>query len=442
MPDVRPRVVVQSAAGPIGGWLDRLAARPDVEVDRIDSRAPLVRAARDAKLVVLVATFPLPTGDEVSLFVRLRELHGELPLTPAVVLLQCDDAPEIETAAARDALFAAGATDVVFLPSDVDRLDDAIGQFAGIGARRYVRHRVRVAATIRDGDRETAVQVENLSAGGVQIRLGRTPAIGDVVKLSIPLERKMALECWGIVRNIAAGGQSSVARLRFVGMRANERVRLDSFLASLDADTRSTEPADAIAGVRRFDANSLRAALAEPGSIPDWLTASIPALSDAERRALGAASPSGAAAIWVQVAVARTQAFALADALEKYDPSLDGESGNVRETVLGVMNRLAGAQAELGAGDAEARTVGAAMEEVSSRLRRAVAARLPDLSAAWERGGRRALSVNELGLSDLTVRQFDRPRLRSRLVAAGAGVVLGGAIVYAVVATVTRATQP
>src|SRR3954469_4081214 len=87
--DARPRVVVQASTGPVGGWLDRLASRPDVVVDRIEAGAGLVRAARDARLAVLVAPFPLPAGEDVSLFLRLRELRGEIPELPAVVLLQC-----------------------------------------------------------------------------------------------------------------------------------------------------------------------------------------------------------------------------------------------------------------------------------------------------------------------------------------------------------------
>ena len=44
---------------------------------------------------------------------------------------------------------------------------------------------------------------------------------------------------------------------------------------------------------------------------------------------------SGQAVMWVDVAVARVRAAALSDALEKYDPSLDGEARLVREPELG-----------------------------------------------------------------------------------------------------------
>ena len=438
--DARPRVVVQ-IAGSNAGWLDRLSARPDVLVEKIAPAAPLVRAARDARLVVLVAALPFPSaGEEAAMLTRIREVKGEAPQIPVVVVLDvADGTSDAAVSAARVSLFGGGATDVVFLPGDADRVEEAVSQFAGITARRFVRHRVRLAATV--GDAGGTAQVENLSAGGVQMRTTPAPALGSVLRLSLPLEKRAPLECWGVVRNVVPTGSGAVARLRFVGMRPAERAKLEAFLGSLDADTRSTEPADAIAGVRRLDEHALRAAVADPVNLPDWLAASLPALADAERRALSGAGAGATATVWASVAVARTQSAALADALEKYDPSLDGEPPAIRETVTIVFRKLRAARADLAAvapGDAEAARIGTEMSVISERLERAVSARLPDLAAAWESSGGRAGSAKDLGLPDGTVRHFTRPALRKRLLAAGAGLLLGAVIVYTVVVFLSR----
>lgn len=440
----RTRVVVHSDPRLPSSWLASLAARSDVALERADVPDDVLRAAREARLLV-VETPDVETQGR-ALLDRVRAVRAEgLPI-PIAVLVGIPGMPLDAgvAAAAREAAFAAGATDVVFLPDDQERLEETVCALAGISARRYTRHRVRLNMSVENGSGDKIPAVaENLSRGGIQLRLSRPLAIGQVVRMGLPLGQN-PLEAWGLVRGAAPSGSGHIARLRFVGMRAAERKDLDHFLGGLDRDTRSTEPAEAIASVRRLDAAWLRSGVADPATAPDWLEAALAKLTKTERKALEAGASFEGWWVWASIAVARAQTLALTEALEKYDPMIDDEPDAARETVLEVVGKLRPAMDEFErmtrtSTDADAVLVREELASLSGRLERAVSARVPELGGMLDGVGgylqtlRRLDEVEKAGESA----SADGSRIRRRLLAVVAGVVLSLAIVYAIVMRAT-----
>ncbi len=434
----RPRILVQAGAGSRARWLDALAARPDLAVDRIAETPDPPSLPPESRLAIL----ELPAND------RIRRVRTAAPEMAIIAVLSTEDSP-LPTGAgesaerAREEAFAAGATDVVFLPDDADRFEEAICHFAGVNARRYTRYRVRLPVQIQPGDEPLRAVVENLSVGGLQIRVTGPIEIGSVIRIALPIRKGDALlDTWGLVRGVLNGSNSAIARMRFVGMRSSERAELENYLGTFDASSRSIEPADAIVSVRRLDAAWLKEALAEPQPKLEWLTTALPSLSPSERAAISA-SGDGASdesrTLWADVGVARCQAAALTEALEKYDPALDDEPTAVREAVIETVRRLRTAANRFdrwseGQPGSDIRPVADALIELSGRLDRAIAARLPHLSGAFDRVSG-LVRLEHLERLENEGRDLDRFRARNRLIAALAGVLLGGAIVYAVVAT-------
>jgi hypothetical protein len=272
----------------------------------------------------------------------------------------------------------------------------------------------------------------------VQLRSKSPLSPGQVVALEVPLSKGAPTELWGLVRGCAPGGSvGHMARLRFVALKPAEREALERFLDSLDADTRSTEPVEALLALKRVEPATIRQAIAAPASAPDWLAAALGALGPNERGALASEEAAGRA--WFTVGLARVRAIALAEALEKYDPRLDDEApAEAQDLVLSILEGIPGARlaaAELPEADQPA--IFHALDLIDARLLRAVAARFPHLAA---------MSDLESGRSE-ALRRLDRAgavppsvRRRNRLLAALAGLVIGLALVYTVVALVERFT--
>lgn len=403
-------------------WLQALASRNDVSVERLQGAD-----AAGAKLVVIdQRAAALPDLARVG---AIHHAHPDVPIILAV-------GPGGESL--REGAFAAGAADVLFFPADESRLEETVGWFAGIGARRWPRHRVRLPVTVRAGASRLQATAENLSRGGVQLR-SKTPLTpGQVVALEVPFSKKGPTELWGLVRGSASGGSvGHMARLRFVALKPVERETLERYLDSLDAGTRSTEPVEALLALKRIEPATIRQAIAAPGSAPDWLSAALAALGEDERRAL--ASEEAAGRPWFTVALARVRAIALAEALEKYDPRLDDEApAEAADLVLSILEGVPGARlaaAELP--ETSRPAIFRALDEIDARLLRAVAARFPHLAAMSDLESGRSEALRRLDHAGAVPPSV---RTRNRLLAALAGLVIGLALVYTVVALIERFT--
>lgn len=445
----RTRVVVHTDPRLSSSWLAALAARSDVSVERADLAEGLAKPARDARLVVV--EMPDLERDGATALEKIRALRAEKIAAPVVVLVGApgQPLPAAVAATAREVAFAAGATDVVFLPDDQDRLEETVCALAGITARRYTRHRVRLNVTLEDGGIEKFPAVaENLSRGGIQLRLTRPLTHGQVIRMRLPLSASgTPLEAWGLVRGAAPTGSGHIARLRFVGMRPGERKDLDHFLGGLDRDTRSTEPAEAIAAVRRLDAAWLRSGVLEPAAAPDWLESALANLTKTERHALEPGAKFDGWWVWAAIAVARAQTLALTDALEKYDPVIDDEPEAARETVLEVVGKLRPAMDEFermtrNQSEPDVLAVREELAALTGRLERAVSARVPELGGALDRVSGYLQTLRRLEEVEEAGDAVGRARLRNRLYAMSAGLMLSAAIVYAFVAFASRGGSP
>lgn len=417
-------------------------------MERADLAEPLAKTAREARLVVV--EMPDLERDGAIALDKIKALRAELPQIPIAVLVGAPGQPlSVQTAAtARESSFAAGATDVVFLPDDQDRLEETVCALAGITARRYTRHRVRMNVPLEDGgpDKTSAV-AENLSRGGIQLRLTRSLVTGQVVRMRLPLSASGApLEVWGLVRGAAPSGSGHIARLRFVGMRAAERKDLDHYLGGLDRETRSTEPAEAIAAVRRLDAAWLRSGVLEPATAPDWLESALGNLTKTERRALEPGAKFDGWWVWAAVAVARAQTLALTDALEKYDPVIDDEPEAARETVLEVVGKLRPAMDEFdrmtrNQDEPDVLHVREQLASLSGRLERAVSARVPELGGALDRVSGYMQTLRRLDEVEEAGDTASKARIRNRFYAIVAGLMLAAAILYAIGVAASGARQ-
>ena len=434
----RTRVVVHTDPRLTTSWLAALSARSDVAMERAGAD-DVVKAAKEARLFVV--EMPDVEAEGMKCLDKVRALRNEGVTIPVAVLVGIPGMPldPAVASSARELAFSSGATDVVFLPDDQDRLEDTVCALAGISARRYTRHRVRLNVTIEidgAGDKVPAV-AENLSRGGIQLRLTRALTSGQVVRMRLPLGVN-PLEAWGLVRGAAPSGSGHIARLRFVGMRGAERTELETYLGRLDRDTRSTEPAEAIAAVRRLDAAWLRSGVMEPSTAPDWLEAALGNLTKTERKALEPGANFDGLWVWASIAVSRAQTLALTEALEKYDPMIDDEPEAARETVLEVIGKLRSATDEFErmtrtSSDADAVLVRDELAALTGRLERAVNARVPELGGALDRVSGYLQTLRRLDEVEQAGQQADRSRLRNRLLAVLGGAVLSAAIVYAIV---------
>ena len=114
--------------------------------------------------------------------------------------------------------------------------------------------------------------------------------------------------------------------------------------------------------------------------------------------------------------------------LERYDPLLDEElSPPGREAVIRALDHLEGLRARF-SGET-------AIAAAADRLRRALAARIPELATAYDHAGGKTEAL--FRLAELGLPALDR-RLRNRLVAGAAGLTIGGALVYTVVVLLSR----
>lgn len=430
-----PRRVLVATHDGEPSWLPGFAdGRGDLEVVPLPDPAHV--DPRDPACALVI---PAGCGSRQEVDAAARRIEAVRARDPKRALVVVADGDAFAFAASRETLFLAGATEVV-PAADPARLDELISFFSGAPEMRHVRHRLRMDATLTRGDgRVVPAAVESISNAGLQIRvaLPELPA-GGVFKLSLPLGHPddPKVDVWGLVRGVAPAGGTTVARLRFIGLLGEERARIARYLDGLERETRSTDPADATAAIRRLDAVTLAAGLEADAPPPDWLAGSLPLLTHSERSALSGkvAAASGARdegrnEDWRRVAVARIRVSALAEALERFDPVLDDEPRGLREAVTESLLSLSEAQpradalARAGGGD-DAERVVAAMDAAAVRLQRAVAARVPQIAS-----GRPDL------FDALEQPEHGSPArvLRNRLVAVGAGLVVGFAIVYTVV---------
>lgn len=407
---VRPRVLLHLDRD--APWASSLASRADVEVKRATTTTSIEPDGID----VVVCSM-----ESLAAVRALRDAGSRLPV---IVVLGADAAEDVSRA------FAAGATDVA--RDDVD-LAEAFGVFAGLGESGQRRHRVRLAVTIeRDSKRESA-SIEALSLTEAQLRTsGARLEPGDVLSVELPLARESApLVLRAVVRGSAPGVDSTIARLRFVGVSDSEHASLSRWLGGLDRETRSTDPADAFVALRRFDRSAAGAALTSADA-PEWIAQAVQLLSKEERAALAAKEESPASLL----AFARLRAEALAYVLERFDPALDGEPAGSRDTVLEVIDGLVEADASRGKREM---TEDDPIARAAIRLKRAVAARLPHLAAAYDAVLGRSNALHVMDLAERAGSRAFARRTKHRVLAAIAGAVLGGAVVYSVIATLSGA---
>ena len=419
----RARIVVLSA-GAAPSWMRSIASRADLAPVTIATPAE----AAGATVVVVDAASEQAAA-------RLPALRRAAPASALLVVFV--DVADAAVAAEREAAFRAGASDVFFLPGDAPRLDESIALFAGVGARRFSRFRVRLPIEVQASDAPAPMQgtLENLSAGGAQLRLPATPAMGSVWRLSLPIGRA-GLQAWGLVRGAAASGESSLARVHFVGMRAPERSLLERYLDGLDRDTRTTEPMEALMQVAQLDVRALREALINPGRAADWLRAVLERVGDAERAAVLADPPDPTGS---RVAVVRLRAEVTADALERYDPQLDEEPpAEAQARILAAAEAVQSLQREL-SGLTSPPPTREAVDASAEHLRRAIAARFPHLAMAFEHGAGKSEALSKLDAAAGAGASSSSQKWKRRAVAVLAGLVISGAIIYTAIALSERA---
>lgn len=427
----RVEVFVQSESS---HWVATLSARQGFEIVRGNAAS----VDRGASVRIVCAGSDVVTG--LTLVSQLRT-SSAVPI--ALVLEGLADTAFAE---ARDAAFAQGASEVL-RGEEAQRVADLASFFAGGAEQRQPRHRVRVSATVSrpDGTRVPGL-VESVSRAGLQVRASVPFVAGEARHLMVELAKDSHFGFWGLVRGTApAGPSSTVARLRFVGTLPSERAAIERFLDGLERETRSTDPSDAFQEIRRLDESAVIVALGAGATPPDWLAGAIPSLTRSERLALQRADGS---IVWRAAALARTRGAALTTVLERFDPVLDDEPRNARDTVVDVLDRLASAQREfvrLGerelageAGDVDLVVEG--LQQTTQRLERAVAARLPHLAAAREMVSGRSDQLRRLERTENTL--WGRRPLRERrnqLLAVLAGLMIGFAVVYTIASLIASA---
>ena len=226
----RPRLLLQVERAS-GGWIDALASREDLIVDRTPRRRARgfrrhARGDRERKRRARSHS---------------RAAHERFDALPVVLVLENATDP-----AAREEAFLAGAA-TWSSPTVRTRpgvLDAAF--FAARSRSTKLRHRVRldVEPPLCPGTTREKALIDGLSASGAQVRFMRPPLIGTILRLWIPLSPDHPpLETWVLVRGVAS---RRGRRTRAIRRHRCDRAHVDrAMLDGLERDTRSTDPADA-----------------------------------------------------------------------------------------------------------------------------------------------------------------------------------------------------
>lgn len=236
----RVRVIAAiRARRPAAAALEKLQQRRDVELENVAGAARAAAAAWRTKpaLVIFEATDePERPAAGAGAFDAIRALRAEASSRqiPVLVLVPPDRAD------LREQAFAAGASDVCFIAPGLPGFEEALLLLAGIPARRWLRRPAaidsRVSLPATDGK---IVEVDaialNLSGGGVQLRwpadAGGVPDKGAVIRVEVGRPARLAV--FACVQGGTRAGDVCLTRLRFVGLTADERARLEALVDEL-----------------------------------------------------------------------------------------------------------------------------------------------------------------------------------------------------------------
>ena len=208
----------------------RLRARRDVDLEVVSGAARAASSAwqRRAALVIFeLGEKEAGASAGAGALDAIQALRAE-PSTVTVPILLMVPEGRVDL---RDQGFAAGASDVCWAgQTGAGGFEEALLHLAGIPIRRYARRPVTMPVRISlDGSTWRDAVAMNLSPGGVQLRWeGDVPAPGAVLRVEIdgsPLHAS--------VQGGTKVGAGLLTRLRFVGLTAEERTRLDAVVSAL-----------------------------------------------------------------------------------------------------------------------------------------------------------------------------------------------------------------
>jgi len=224
---------------PAAAALEKLQQRRDVELENVAGAARAAAAAWRNKpaLVIFEATDePERPAAGAGAFDAIRALRSEAASRHIPVLvLAPPDRPDL-----REQAFAAGASDVCFIAPGLPGFEEALLLLAGIPARRWLRRPAaiesRVSLVAADGKPvDVDATALNLSGGGVQLTwgadAGAVPEKGAVLRVEVGRPARLAV--FACVQGGTRAGDVCLTRLRFVGLTADERARLEALVDEL-----------------------------------------------------------------------------------------------------------------------------------------------------------------------------------------------------------------
>lgn len=242
----RIRVIASVDRRGVTATLGRLRTRRDIEFELVAGAARAAASAWRKRPALVI--FQVTERDDspvagAGAFDAVKALRAE-PSSASVPILLLVPFGRTEL---RVQGFAAGASDVCFLPAPSDpsgvreraerAFEESLFHLGGIPLRRHLRRAAAIPVRVSlDKLQWRTATALNLSAGGVQLRWDGedpAPAVGAVLQVEISPENGAAFALFASVQGGTRVGGATVTRLRFVGVDAAERERLERLVASL-----------------------------------------------------------------------------------------------------------------------------------------------------------------------------------------------------------------
>jgi hypothetical protein len=305
-------------------------------VDRVRNPAKVLARAMKSPVAALVVVEVRSQGDAgMEAVAGLCRQDGH----PPVVVLYPPDLLGL-----RDAVLAAGASEALCAQPDPAVFEGGALSLCGISGRRHPRVPVTFPVRVYDGAEPRVAMADNLSMGGVQLRLKADVRYRGGVRLELMWKGHSPLSLWAIPVGSSQVRNEVVVGFRFAGLSEREREQLEGFLGMRGGV--SKEPGhEALRSVATLEIDDLiRLASGVDATASSAMRAAASMLTHSERTALlGTGGEASDADPLCRIAVIRLKVAQLAAELEKLGKPKKGELREARDIASEVFADFAAA---------------------------------------------------------------------------------------------------